>query len=101
MVLDNLARKAAQHGVTVVGVRYFNVYGPGEAHKGKMASMAYQLYTQMAAGEHPRIFADGSQRRDFVYVRDAVAGTLLAAQSGRSGVFNIGSGTARSFNELV
>jgi ADP-L-glycero-D-manno-heptose 6-epimerase len=66
-----------------------------------MASMAYQLYQQMAEGRRPRIFTDGSQRRDFVYVRDAVAGTIAAMESGRCGVWNIGSGQARSFNELV
>jgi ADP-L-glycero-D-manno-heptose 6-epimerase len=101
MVLDNLARRAAAGGLTVAGVRYFNVYGPGEAHKGKMASMVYQLYRQMQEGRRPRIFTDGHQQRDFVYVRDAVAGTIAAMDSGRSGAYNIGSGTARSFNELV
>jgi ADP-L-glycero-D-manno-heptose 6-epimerase len=101
MVLDNLARRAAQDGATVAGVRYFNVYGPGEAHKGAMASMVYQLYRQMSSGQLPRVFASGEQRRDFVYVDDAVSGTIAAMQSGRSGVYNIGSGEAVSFNGLI
>jgi ADP-L-glycero-D-manno-heptose 6-epimerase len=101
-ILDNLAAAANAAGaVEVAGVRYFNVYGPGEAHKGKMASMVYQLYRQLTQGERPRVFAKGQHKRDFVYVRDAVAGTLLAARPGVSGVFNIGSGTATSFNEVI
>jgi ADP-L-glycero-D-manno-heptose 6-epimerase len=100
-VLDNLARQAAAHGLPVAGVRYFNVYGPHEAHKGKMASMVYQLYRQMAAGQRPRVFKSGEQMRDFVYVKDAVAGTIAAAESGRSGVYNIGSGRAISFNHVI
>lgn len=101
-VLDNLAREAAQMGdAPVVGVRYFNVYGPREAHKGKMASMVYQLYRQMKAGERPRVFREGQHRRDFVYVKDAVAGTLAAGGCAESGVYNIGSGAATSFNEVI
>ncbi|MCH7471574.1 ADP-glyceromanno-heptose 6-epimerase [bacterium] len=100
MILDNLARAAAQK-VTVLGLRYFNVYGPHEAHKGKMASMAYQLYQQMKSGQRPKVFMAGGQRRDFVYVKDAVAGTLAAGHCATSGVYNIGSGTALSFNELI
>jgi ADP-L-glycero-D-manno-heptose 6-epimerase len=87
--------------VPVTGVRYFNVYGPREAHKGSMASMVYQLYRQMKVGERPRVFRAGQHRRDFVYVKDAVAGTLAAGSAGQSGVFNIGSGTATSFNEVI
>jgi len=102
MILDNLAREAAaMSNLPITGVRYFNVYGPREAHKGKMASMVYQLYSQMAGGERPRVFKEGQHKRDFVYVKDAVAGTLLAGQCERPGVFNIGSGTAFSFNEVI
>jgi ADP-L-glycero-D-manno-heptose 6-epimerase len=102
MVLDNMARRAAaEDGLTVAGVRYFNVYGPGEAHKDKMASMIHQLYKQMSAGHLPKVFTPGDQRRDFVYVADAVAGTIAAGAAGRSGVYNIGSGESTSFNELI
>ncbi|MBN2082481.1 ADP-glyceromanno-heptose 6-epimerase [bacterium] len=102
MILDNLAREAAaMSNLPIVGVRYFNVYGPREAHKGKMASMVYQLYRQMTAGARPRVFQAGQHKRDFVYVKDAVAGTLLAGQCDRPGVFNIGSGAAFSFNEVI
>jgi ADP-L-glycero-D-manno-heptose 6-epimerase len=100
-ILDNLAAQAARGGVPVAGARYFNVYGPGEAHKGKMASMVHQLYRQMKAGQRPKVFEHGQQQRDFVYVKDAVAGTMAAGQARASGVFNIGSGTATSFNEVI
>ena len=101
VILDNLARDAAAAGLPAVGVRYFNVYGPREAHKGRMASMVYQLYRQIKHGERPRVFHEGQHKRDFVYVRDAVNGTLLAGQCKQSGVYNIGSGTATSFNKVI
>jgi len=96
-ILDNLAR---EHGA--VGARYFNVYGPREAHKKAAASMIYQLACQMRAGKRPRIFKHGEQKRDFVHVDDAVSGTLAAAERGTPGqVYNVGSGAARSFNDIV
>jgi ADP-L-glycero-D-manno-heptose 6-epimerase len=100
-ILDNLAVQATQAGSQVVGLRYFNVYGPHEAHKGKMASMVYQLYKQISAGERPRVFRHGEQLRDFVYVKDVVAGTLLAGQLRSPGIYNLGSGKAASFNEII
>jgi ADP-L-glycero-D-manno-heptose 6-epimerase len=102
-MLDNLAtRFAAEHGeLIIVGLRYFNVYGPREAHKGVPASMAYHLSQQMKRGERPRIFKHGEQKRDFVYVKDVVAGTMSAMEANESGIYNLGCGEARSFNELV
>jgi ADP-L-glycero-D-manno-heptose 6-epimerase len=102
-ILDNVAaRYAAQNRDSiVVGLRYFNVYGPREAHKGAAASMVYQLAQQMKRGERPRIFKHGEQKRDFVYVKDIVAGTMHAMEATKSGIYNLGSGEARSFNELV
>lgn len=102
-ILDNLARRFREggDGPPIVGVRYFNVYGPHEAHKGKMASMVYQLYLQMRAGQRPRVFRQGEQMRDFVYVKDVVAGTILAASCAAPGVYNIGGGSATSFNEVI
>jgi ADP-L-glycero-D-manno-heptose 6-epimerase len=97
VILDNLAR---EHGA--VGARYFNVYGPREAHKGAAASMIWQLACQMRAGKPPRVFKMGEQKRDFVHVDDAVAGTLLAFERGNPGeVYNVGSGKARSFNDII
>jgi ADP-L-glycero-D-manno-heptose 6-epimerase len=101
--LDNLARHRAQHNPSwrIVGLRYFNVYGPREAHKGRMSSMVWQLYGQMKAGRRPRVFKHGEQKRDFVYVKDVVALTIRAASAPRSGVFNCGSGVAFSFNDII
>jgi ADP-L-glycero-D-manno-heptose 6-epimerase len=77
------------------------VYGPDEAHKGAAASMIYQLAKQIQAGKQPRIFKYGEQQRDFVYVKDVVEATLLAAEADHSGVYNVGSGRPTSFNEIV
>lgn len=90
----------------IVGLRYFNVFGPGESRKGKMASMAYQLAQQMLSGKSPRLFADGSQSRDQVYVADVVACTLAAAGLGSRpdpapGIYNLGSGVATSFSAVA
>ena len=103
VILDNLARRAAQEteGWVLVGLRFFNVYGPREAHKGVPASMIYHLSKQMVAGQRPRIFKHGEQQRDFVYVKDIVQGCLRAFEAEGSGIYNLGSGRARSFNELV
>ncbi len=101
-IMDNIAMDFSEKtGLKIVGVRYFNVYGPGEAHKGKFASMIYQLYLQIKKGRRPRLFKWGEQKRDFVYVKDAVDGTILAMEAPHSTVYNIGSGEARSFNEVV
>lgn len=103
VILDNLARAYASTNPKwkIVGVRYFNVYGPNEAHKGMPASMIYHLYCQMKAGKNPRIFKYGDQLRDFIYVKDAVKNTILALKAPRSKVYNTGSGQARSFNDLI
>ena len=77
------------------------MYGPGEAHKGATASMIYQLAGQIRAGKRPRIFKYGEQRRDFVHIKDVVEATLLAAAADRSGIYNVGSGRATSFNDVV
>ena len=103
VIMDNIARQAVAESSDwiIVGLRYFNVYGPREAHKGVPASMAYHLSRQMKAGKRPRIFKHGEQKRDFVYVKDVVEGTIRALDAKLSGVYNLGSGQARSFNELI
>jgi ADP-L-glycero-D-manno-heptose 6-epimerase len=86
----------------VVGLRYFNVFGPGESRKGKMASVAYQLAGQMLAGNNPRIFEHGEQARDQVPVEDVVDCTIAAAKPGvRGGVYNLGSGRVTTFNDVA
>jgi ADP-L-glycero-D-manno-heptose 6-epimerase len=102
-IMDNVAMREAQQDPTwiIIGLRYFNVYGPREGHKGVPASMVYHLAQQMKAGQRPRIFKHGDQKRDFVYVKDVVEGSILALEAKESGIYNLGSGQARSFNELV
>ena len=102
-ILDNLATRKT-HEIpewVIIGLRFFNVYGPREGHKGVPASMVYHLSKQIKAGERPRIFKHGEQKRDFVYVKDVVDGCIRALDAYRSGIYNLGSGEARSFNELV
>jgi len=102
-IMDNLANRAAREfrDWIIVGLRYFNVYGPREAHKGVPASMVYHLSRQMKSGQRPRIFKHGEQQRDFVYVKDIVEGSIRALEAKQSGIYNLGSGRARSFNELI
>jgi ADP-L-glycero-D-manno-heptose 6-epimerase len=101
--LDNLARDYTRRNPSwrIVGLRYFNVYGPGEAHKKAAASMVYQLYRQMKAGCRPRVFRAGEHQRDFVYVKDVVALNLRAVSVPRGAIYNCGAGGAISFNELI
>ncbi len=91
------------------GLRFFNVYGPHEAHKGRMASVVFHKFAEAVRGEPARLFrsdkpgyADGGQMRDFVHVQDCVAVLLwLLENPAVSGIFNVGSGRARSFLDLV
>jgi len=91
------------------GLRFFNVYGPNEYHKGRMASVVFHKFNEVAGGGAARLFrsdregiADGEQKRDFVHVDDCVAVMLwLLDNPGVSGLFNVGSGRARSFLDLV
>ncbi len=101
--LDNLACRWARENSKqiVVGLRYFNVYGPHESHKGAASSMILQLAQQIRRGQAPRIFKHGEQLRDFVYVKDIVSCTILAARARTSGIYNAGSGVPRTFNDIV
>ncbi len=95
------ARWHAETHLPIIGLRYFNVYGPGEGHKGKFASMIYQLAQQMQAGQRPKIFHDGGQKRDFVWIGDVINANLKAMSVDSHGVFNVGSGESESFNAVV
>ena len=92
----------------IAGLRYFNVYGPGEEHKGQMASVAFHLNRQLKTEGRVKLFrgsggfGDGEQRRDFVSVEDVVKVNLwLLEHSGKSGIFNVGTGRDRSFNDVA
>ncbi|MBY0370959.1 NAD-dependent epimerase/dehydratase family protein [bacterium] len=97
--MDWLAEKAGRE-LPVIGLRYFNVFGPREAAKGRAASMVYHLYQQVRQGKRPRLFEWGEQKRDFIYVKDAVLANQCALTA-PSGVYNVGTGTATSFKELA
>jgi len=107
LAMDRIAsRWYDKHAAPIIGLRYFNVYGPGETHKNekagnKTASMMMQLYEQVKAGKRPRLFKHGEQKRDFVYIRDVIGANLAALDAPRSGVCNVGSGKARTFNDIV
>ena len=93
----------------IVGLKYFNIFGPNEDHKGEMRSVVHKAYNQILdtgrvslfRSHHPD-FRDGEQERDFLYVKDAVAMTLHLAQApGAAGIYNIGSGKASTWVDLV
>lgn len=91
-----------------VGLRFFNVYGPNEYHKDDMASVVYHSYRRIKSTGRARLFKsyrdgwkDGEQKRDFIYVRDVVAAVLHFMESPVSGIYNCGTGAARTFNDLV
>lgn len=92
-----------------VGLKFFNVFGPGEGHKGRMASMVFHGYHQIQEQgsvrlfkSHRRGYEDGGQLRDFIYVGDVVrAIAALAARPTVNGLFNLGTGRAKSFRELI
>ncbi|WP_428073415.1 ADP-glyceromanno-heptose 6-epimerase [Candidatus Avelusimicrobium aviculae] len=104
VIMDNVARQFAEdnNDMTIIGLRYFNVYGPGEYFKGKMASMVFQLYNQMREGKRPRVFKFGEQQRDFVYVKDIVKINLCALNNGKeTGVYNAATGIPRDYNAII
>jgi ADP-L-glycero-D-manno-heptose 6-epimerase len=98
-----------EHAATqVVGFRYFNVYGPREQHKGRMASVAFHEFNQFRAEGKVRLFGDyggygpGEQKRDFVFIDDVVAVNLwFLDHPAQSGVFNLGTGRAQPFNDVA
>ena len=92
------------HDLTLAGMRFFSVYqgyGGNEGHKGEFANTLSQFADQIASGESPVLWGDGSQTRDFTHVSDIVRGLELAADHELDGVYNLGTGDTYSFNEMV
>jgi ADP-L-glycero-D-manno-heptose 6-epimerase len=91
----------------VIGLRYFNVYGPREAHKGRMASVAFHHVQQFRTDGAVKLFegshgyANGEQRRDFIHVDDVIATNLHFWDQPHSGIYNVGTGRAQSFNDVA
>ena len=98
--MDKMAEKLFQK-VHIVGLRYFNVFGPREKYKKHAASMIYHLGKQMKTGKNPRIFKFGEQKRDYIYVKDAVDATIKALNAKQSCIVNVGTGIATTFNDLI
>jgi ADP-L-glycero-D-manno-heptose 6-epimerase len=101
-------RRLPQASAQIAGFRYFNVYGPREAHKGRMASVAFHHYHEFRSESKVKLFAgcdgygDGEQRRDFIHVDDVVRVNLyFLDHPEKSGIFNVGTGRAQTFNELA
>ena len=108
-LFDQLVRRVlASKSAQIAGLRYFNVYGPNEAHKGRMASVALHAYQQLLSAGRVQLFegsagyGNGEQRRDFVYVDDVVDVNLWLLEHRQvSGIFNCGTGRAQTFNQLA
>jgi ADP-L-glycero-D-manno-heptose 6-epimerase len=100
-------RRLASADSQIAGFRYFNVYGPREQHKGRMASVAFHHFNQYREAGKVKLFegyggyGNGEQRRDFVYVGDVVKVNMDFLESRASGIYNLGTGRAQSFNELA
>ena len=109
LAFDNYVRsKIRKNSSQIVGLRYFNVYGPGEFHKGKMASTILQFHHQFLEEKKIKLFGsylkfkNGEQSRDFIYVEDVIKTNLWFSQNSNiSGIFNVGTGNSRTFNEVA
>lgn len=100
LMMDKMAKKYYDKA-HLVGLRYFNVYGKGEFYKDKTASMVVQFGHQILAGKNPRLFEKSNQiYRDFTYIKDVISANL-AALDAKCGVYNVGSGEARTFQDIV
>ena len=106
---DQIVRKELEDSTAqIVGLRYFNVYGPQERHKKNMASVAFHLHNQLKEAEEIKLFKgsdgfeDGEQRRDFIYVEDVVKVNLWFLENPNvSGIFNVGTGESQTFNDVA
>jgi ADP-L-glycero-D-manno-heptose 6-epimerase len=101
LMMDNLAKEYYDK-LKIVGLRYFNVYGPKEFYKNKTASMILQFGLQLLKGESAKLF-EGSDKikRDFIFVEDVIQANIKACEAKKNGVYNVGTGVARSFQEIV
>lgn len=109
LLFDQIVRRRLnEHGAQIAGFRYFNVYGPRESHKGRMASVAFHNFNQFQKDGKVKLFEgshgypNGGQQRDFVFVEDLVRVNLWFLENPQvSGIFNLGSGKAQSFNDVA
>ena len=101
LLMDNYIRQNKDNiKIPVIGIRYFNVYGPGESHKNKMMSMVSQMIKKIKNNINVDLFEFGEQKRDFIYVKDVVQCNLLCGLHNESDIFNCGYGESISFNNI-
>ncbi len=104
LMMDNITYKYIKNetGISIVGLRYFNVYGPREYFKNKTASTVVQFGHQLLFGKAPKLF-EGSDKilRDFIYIEDVIQANIKACSPKKSGVYNVGTGKARSFQSIA
>jgi ADP-L-glycero-D-manno-heptose 6-epimerase len=102
-LMDLIAMKYSNENqnLTIVGLRYFNVYGPNEYYKGKTSSMVIQLGHQMLDGKAPKLFKGSSQIfRDFINIEDVIQANIKACNPKQNGIYNVGTGKPRSFQDI-
>ena len=104
VMMDNITYEYLKKdlNISIVGLKYFNVYGPREFYKNKTASMVVQFGHQILKGLTPKLF-EGSDKilRDFIYIEDVIQANIKACNAKKSGVYNVGTGMARSFEDIV
>ncbi|QFR42843.1 ADP-glyceromanno-heptose 6-epimerase [Sulfurimonas xiamenensis] len=103
LCMDNLSKEyMKKSNIAIVGLRYFNVYGPREYFKNTTASMILQFGHQILAGKNPRLFENSDKiLRDFIYIEDVIQANIKAMHPKESGIYNVGTGRARSFQDIV
>ncbi len=103
LMMDNIAKKYIKEGdISIVGLRYFNVYGEREFFKNKTASMVLQFGLQLLRGESAKLFVGSDKiKRDFIYIEDVIQANIKACNPKKSGIYNVGTGKARSFQDIV
>ena len=102
--MDQIANKFSYKNkdLKIVGLKYFNVYGPREFYKNSTASMVIQLGHQILNGKAPRLFKNSDKiLRDFIYIEDVIQGNIKACNAKKSGLYNIGTGKPRSFQDIA
>jgi ADP-L-glycero-D-manno-heptose 6-epimerase len=103
-IMDQIAIKYSNENpdLTIVGLRFFNVYGPREYYKGNTSSMVIQLGHQILDGKAPRLFTNSNQiLRDFIYIDDVVQANIKACLPKQNGTYNVGTGIPRNFQEIA
>jgi len=104
LMMDHIANQYSKENpeMTIIGLRYFNVYGPREFYKAKTSSMVIQLGHQILSGQPPRLFK-GSDKilRDFIYIDDVIQANIKACKAKKNGSYNIGTGKPRSFQDIA